>query len=167
MSVENPYAPPAADIEVSEPTQLAGRGVRLGGSMIDGLIMMLILFPVMFATGYWDRAMLGEQTGLDTILLGLLGAVGFFVLHGYLLAKRGQTIGKWMLKIRIVSIHDEKILPFWKVFVYRYLPLLVAGQIQVLGPIVSLVDPLFIFRADRRCLHDLVAGTKVVTVDAP
>ncbi len=167
MSSENPYAPPEADVAVSDPTQLAGRGVRLGGAMIDGLIITLIIIPLMFATGYWDRAMAGEQTSLDTISLGLFGSFMFLVLHGYLLAKRGQTIGKWLLKIRIVSIHDDKILPFWKVFTYRYLPLLIAGQFQILGPIVSLVDPLFIFRADRRCLHDLIAGTKVVTLDAP
>jgi uncharacterized RDD family membrane protein YckC len=29
-------------------------------------------------------------------------------------------------------------------------------------PFYSLVDVLFIFRDDRRCIHDLIAGTKVV-----
>jgi len=29
-------------------------------------------------------------------------------------------------------------------------------------PLYSVVDALFIFRNDRRCIHDLVAGTVVV-----
>jgi len=29
--------------------------------------------------------------------------------------------------------------------------------------LVSLFDAVFIFRDDRRCLHDLLAGTKVVS----
>jgi uncharacterized RDD family membrane protein YckC len=28
--------------------------------------------------------------------------------------------------------------------------------------ILPLLDALFIFRQDRRCIHDLIAGTKVV-----
>jgi hypothetical protein len=31
---------------------------------------------------------------------------------------------------------------------------------------MSLID-IFIFRADRRCLHDLLAGTKVLTMKQP
>jgi uncharacterized RDD family membrane protein YckC len=32
--------------------------------------------------------------------------------------------------------------------------------------LVMLVDPLLIFRSDRRCLHDLLAGTQVIQVPA-
>lgn len=35
---------------------------------------------------------------------------------------------------------------------------------SLLTMVVAFVDPLFIFRADRRCLHDLIAGTEVVAV---
>jgi hypothetical protein len=30
--------------------------------------------------------------------------------------------------------------------------------------VVAFVDPLFIFRYDRRCLHDLIAGTEVIAL---
>jgi hypothetical protein len=43
----------------------------------------------------------------------------------------------------------------------RYLPVQVVGSIPVLGMFASLVDVLFIFRDDRRCVHDLIAGTQV------
>ena len=46
----------------------------------------------------------------------------------------------------------------------RYFPLAVIAQIPFAGGIFSLIDCLFIFREDRRCIHDLIAGTKVVDV---
>ena len=44
----------------------------------------------------------------------------------------------------------------------RYLPVQLAGAIPLVGPIIGLVNILMIFRGDRRCGHDLIAGTRVV-----
>jgi uncharacterized RDD family membrane protein YckC len=38
----------------------------------------------------------------------------------------------------------------------------IIGAIPYLGGIYGLVDALFIFRDDRRCVHDHIAGTRVV-----
>ena len=167
MSSDNPYAPPESEVAVSDPVALAGRGVRLGGAIIDAIIAMAVIFPVVFAMGYWEKAMAGEQTVVGNLWLGVLGIGVFLVLNGYLLANHGQTIGKRLVKTRIVSIDDEEILPFWKVISLRYLPLWILSQIPLLGQIFGLVDSLFIFRGDKRCIHDMIAGTKVVTVRTP
>jgi uncharacterized RDD family membrane protein YckC len=37
----------------------------------------------------------------------------------------------------------------------------VIAQIPVLN-LVMIIDPLLIFRKDKRCLHDLLAGTQVI-----
>lgn len=162
MSDDNPYASPDSDVTVDEPTDLAGRGLRLGGSIIDGIVSILVIVPAMFAMGYWDRAMAGEETVMDSVWLFLLGFGIFLLVNGYLLANRGQTIGKALVKTRIVSVNDEKILSFGKVLSLRYLPVWVLSVIPLVGPIFGLVNVLFIFRSDRRCVHDLIAGTKVV-----
>ncbi len=162
MSDENPFAPPESDVTVDQSGELASRGVRLGAAVIDGLIALLVIWPAMAAFGYWDRALAGPPAPADTILLGGLALVIFVLLHGYLLANYGQTIGKRILGTRIVSIEDDSILPFWKVISYRYLTVWVVTLIPLVGTIFSLVDPLFIFRDDRRCVHDLIAGTKVI-----
>ena len=36
------------------------------------------------------------------------------------------------------------------------------GWVPRAGSFLGLADILFIFRRDRRCLHDLLAGTKVI-----
>jgi len=36
------------------------------------------------------------------------------------------------------------------------------SAIPVVGSFFVLIDTLLVFRADRRCVHDLIAGTKVV-----
>jgi uncharacterized RDD family membrane protein YckC len=36
------------------------------------------------------------------------------------------------------------------------------GQIPVVGQIFSFINILFIFTKEKRCIHDLVAKTKVV-----
>jgi uncharacterized RDD family membrane protein YckC len=46
----------------------------------------------------------------------------------------------------------------------RYLPISLAALIPVIGPYLSLVDVVFIFGSERRCIHDRLAGTKVVKV---
>ena len=95
--------------------------------------------------------------------MGFVGIVAFVALNGYLLATSGQSIGKRIVGTRIVSVHDGKILPFGKVIGLRYLPFWVIAQVPFIGQVITgLVDPLFIFRGDKRCLHDLVAGTKVI-----
>lgn len=39
------------------------------------------------------------------------------------------------------------------------------ADIPLIGPILNLVSILFVFRENRRCVHDHIAGTVVVTPD--
>ena len=64
--------------------------------------------------------------------------------------------------IKIVKISDESLPGFVKIFVLRmFLPGLLFG-IPYLGAVIWLANGLFIFRDDRRCIHDLIAETKVI-----
>jgi uncharacterized RDD family membrane protein YckC len=164
MSENNPYAPPSApvsDTPVAE-EELAGRGTRLAAAIIDGVILGLIVWPIAMAGDSWERATQGEVAMGDMFQLLLVSLLGYLVLHGYLLHKYGQTIGKRLLGIRIVSAYDGQLVSLGKVFGARYVPIQLASVIPVIGNVLPLVDVLFIFREDRRCLHDFIAGTKVV-----
>ncbi len=142
--------------------ELASRGTRLGAALIDGIIGIIAFIPVMSFTGVWEQIAAGETLSFSTAMtLSIAGIIIFLLLHGYFLAQNGQTIGKKVLDIKIVDLHGNKP-EFVSLIARRYLPLWVISQIPFVGGLFGLIDTLFIFREDRRCIHDHIAGTKVV-----
>jgi uncharacterized RDD family membrane protein YckC len=169
MNEHNPYADPTtriADIVDGPPDALAGRGVRLGAVILDGLLLLAVTLPIQWFGGFLPAAMNAARSGysLPYGMLALWGAIGiaiFIAVQALPLHQSGQTWGKRVLNIRIVDLQGNKP-PLWRLLALRYLPLQVLGQIPIFGVIATIVDALLIFRADRRCGHDLIAGTKVV-----
>ena len=147
-----------------EPTlELASRWKRLGGSLLDSLVAMAVTFPVLMVAGTFEHIQKGEAMPVgQRIFFFFFGLALFLVVNGYLLAKHGQTVGKRLVGTRIVSVADEQILPLGSIFLLRYMPLCVIAQVPLFGNLFCLVDVFFIFRPDKRCVHDLIAGTKVV-----
>lgn len=144
------------------PSNLASRWKRLGGALVDGLIATAIVFPVLWATGLFQQQAHGLPLTIHQQIAMLLFGWGvFLILNGYLLYKRGQTIGKVVVKTKIVDLNDE--LPsFGKLLVFRYFIFGIIAQVPIIGPLVSLINSLFIFGKERRCLHDYLANTRVV-----
>ena len=95
------------------------------------------------------------------ILLTFSPIICFFVLHGYLLYERGQTIGKKIMGIAIVTLSNQKP-AFFPLIGQRYFSQWLMGMLPYIGIPLRLLDVLMIFRGDKRCLHDLIAGTKVI-----
>lgn len=161
----NPYASPNASI-VEMPSagpELASFGLRFLGALIDGLIMLMLIVPLMFATGYIGDIMAGKQPGfLENLMMGAMGFVVFMLVQGYFLNATGQTIGKKILGTKIVTMDNQKP-EFVKLILLRYLSIHAIGQIPIIGGIFGLVNAIFIFFGDQRqCLHDRFAGTKVI-----
>lgn len=144
------------------PTNLASPWKRLGATLIDGLAAMVMLMSIMSLTGILQQAFNGRPLTLGQQgFLFVAGWIVFLILNGYLLYDKGQTIGKLVVKLRIVDQNGD-IPSFGKLFGLRYfLPSLIA-QIPFVGGLLSIVDVLFIFGQDHRCLHDYLAGTWVI-----
>ena len=128
MVENNVYSAPESDLGVQEGDMLASRWARLGGTIVDAIAVMAIAGPVMYFSGFWDRAMSGSVSTLETIAYGLLGMAIYLILNGYFLAKHGQTVGKKVVGTRIVSNETNEIIPLWKVFFVRYLPMAIGGE---------------------------------------
>lgn len=166
----NPYERPTAEVAdaaaVGHAADLAGLGERLGAALLDGVIQLIVVVPLMFLGGYWETvmqaAMRGERPGFGyTLVWAAVGFALFVAVQGVPLARHGQTWGKRAMKIRIADLQGSK--PrFSHLLVLRYLPQQALGLIPILGPLLTLVDVLFVFGRDRRCVHDRIAGTRVV-----
>lgn len=163
----NPYATPDAPVMdiPSEGPELASFGIRLLGAIIDGILMLLLVFPLVFAFGFMSISdiMAGIQpTFVDNLKMGTMGFVVFLLVQGYFLNASGQTIGKKILGTKIVTMDNQKP-EFVKLILMRYATIHAIGQIPILGGLFGFVNVLFIFIGDQRqCLHDKFAGTKVI-----
>lgn len=170
MTEENVYQAPQSSVveENNTETLLASRWARLGAAVLDSVILALAVTPVAFALGVFESVLANAEVGAEglsaqyTVTMALLGACAFFLINGYLLATRGQTVGKKLVGIKMVDMSSRQLLPFTKLIGLRYLPVWVVAYLPMLGGILPLIDALFIFRGDKRCIHDLIAGTQVV-----
>jgi uncharacterized RDD family membrane protein YckC len=164
LNHDNPYAPPTAAVQDTddEAGDLAGRGQRFGAALIDGFIGLIAAVPIMLALGTFAYLRAGQPIPTRlTIISALCGFAVFLAIHGYLLKTNGQTVGKRLIGIKIVDL-DDRLPSFGKVVGLRYLPITLVTLVPIAGQFLPLVDVLFIFRKDRRCIHDLIAGTRVV-----
>jgi len=161
---ENFYKPPEAELikDTSDNEALASRWQRLWASLLDGVTIMVVTLPVMYFTGGFDGVARGVQPSLSySLLIGALSLSVFFVLNANLLINKGQTIGKKISGIKIVDLNG-KIPRVKKHLLKRYAAYFIPAQIPVVGQVLSTINILFIFGPQKRCVHDYIAGTKVV-----
>ena len=165
----------------------ASRSIRLVAFILDSIILSVIFLALLFVTGgleivtvesgYADSPFLTESddewlyeeettyavledTSIGARLMhGIYWIIIYFVVNGYLLAKRGQTVGKLICNIQIVNYNTGKVPDMIALGFTRFFCVQIASS--VFYPF-GLINILFIFSDERRCLHDRMANTKVV-----
>ena len=178
----NPYSAPTADLDMGVQAQypvgdLTTPSARLGAVMLDGLIYFAAFIPAMVSAGFSGLAQAGKAGSTLKVyshffgsgfvgIISALAILAIFIYQNYLVTTTGQTIGKRMAKIRIVKLDGSNPGFVYAVLLRSWLGAVISW-IPLVGSIYGLVDALFIFRGDRRCIHDHIAGTKVVTIKAP
>ena len=143
----------AEDLE----SRKAGRGERLAAFVLD-LVAFLVGGVVAGVGG--SVASLGER-GEVAVVVGLLIVSGLLAVNAVLLHRDGQTLGKKMLGIKIVRSDGDRA-GLGRIVGLRILPVRLLGVIPYLGLLISLIDVLMIFGAERRCIHDMIADTIVI-----
>lgn len=142
---------------------------RLAAFLVDNLIVSLALVPFVIPLGL-DIEQYADAENPVTIpfellmKIHILAFVFYVVINGWLLYRYGQTVGKRMLKIAIATM-DYQVPPFNRLILVRHLPFVILAVIP--SPALNLVNIVnwsFVFREDRRCLHDYLAGTQVIDV---
>ncbi|MCR9295328.1 MAG: RDD family protein [bacterium] len=187
-SVVNPYSPVAdarrsmSDAELMRLVEQDNRMLPTGEMDFSGypLATLTSRFLAQLVDGLYQFAalMLGLLSVVAAAKLGFLELpnqrqapydlptlfiFGFFplvasILQWNLIATRGQSIGKLVMCIRIVNLRGTLPGFIHGVLLRNWVRHLLAAVI----PFFSLIDVLFIFGESRRCVHDYLAGTRVV-----
>ena len=130
----------------------ASRQSRLLAKTVDAPFTMV---SILVATFFVPATMpASEAIQLVLIVTGVFGMIAQLVL----LSSEGQTVGKKLLKIKIVRVDDGRNGGFVANVLLRAV---VNGLLSLTG-VYFVVDTLFIFFRNRLCLHDYIAGTWVV-----
>lgn len=163
--------------------QAAEPGPRLVARLIDWIISIASMTPGILMMGgeflnLIMAAMRGEQIDFESVDAPRLAAGAGVLLGGWLLgliiqvillSMRSQSIGKIVMGLKVVRL-DGTPGGFLHAWLLREALITVIGVFLGLLPMIGilfrpafhLTDWCFVFRGDRRCLHDLIAGTKVI-----
>ena len=153
--------------------ELASRGERLAAYLFEVALALpfgLVGGVLGFRLGRAHARQLPLAPSLVFALaLTAVCMTALMIVQMYWLATSGQTLGKRWMKIRIVRL-DGTAAGFVRAVLWRgflnmgvYLTLLLVAGRWLAYPYL-LADILFIFGAQKSCIHDLIAGTKVVRV---
>jgi len=177
-----PVPPVLAEDTVPEPAtavrENASRWVRLPAAMIDGILKTLCYLPITLplTRTVMAEALSGQQRTFAEISQLTSGIVNdnlpralpylllLVVVQLCLLAWRGQSVGKLLLGLRIVCAADDAAPGVLRAFLLRGTVPFMIEQVPIAGFVFWVVDSCYIFRDDHRCLHDLIAGTRVVAL---
>ena len=168
--LNNPYLPSAALgasplLAAQTGQRLAGAGARLVAVILNNLIAAATMIPGVILVGVGSSGQQGDSiTTLQAIGIGLmaLGAMALFVYQLMLYLRTGQTIGKKLMQVKVVSFTDGTVPGFGGLIGLREIVPAIIGAIPLIGFVFYIVDVCFIFRTDRRCVHGLMANTKVI-----
>jgi uncharacterized RDD family membrane protein YckC len=137
---------------------LAAVGRRLAALVIDRLMFAaLFIALVLVATLFEKRE--ATETFFVVLFAGMgLVYVGFIVYEGLMLSARGQTLGKMALKIRVVRPDGTAITTgqAWGRTVLRGVMIYVLSLLNYIPALVT---------KEKTCIHDLVANTRVISID--
>lgn len=166
MDHKSVFAPPTASLTQPDivTTELASRWSRYAAGLID---LLLIIFPLIGSLWLNLHVSIEQDYGIEGawLLSILLSCVWFAILHGYWLFRGGQTLGKLLTGIKIVSHQNHRPIAFSTVFFGRYVPIIIALHIPILGWLILAIDGLVSLGPKRRCIHDWIAGSEVINAD--
>ena len=134
---------------------------RVSAAALDFFVVPTVALIIMLISGALESAEAWSD-GFPWVRVLLLGLTAYLLVNGVLLWRHGQTFGKWVCKIKVVDQNSGQLPAFWKLIVLRapFFPLLHSSLIGFWY--LPAIDLVLGFRADRRCVHDWVCGTKVV-----
>ena len=141
---------------------LAEWGLRVGATIVDGLVLLVPEFLILLAIGLRRTF---TTTNPLYFNLAVLAVGGLYSVY-FLSRPRGQTIGNRAAKTRVVSASSGDSLTF-KTSIIRWLVIgaFSFSYLFYVGVLLAPLDYLWpLWDPRRQTLHDKIAGTIVVLV---
>lgn len=142
----------------------ASKGSRLGGYLIDCLVLAVPTFAIslVFGAVIGRSASAGEQmsdaaAGLYVFLLYVVLPIVGLVYFGYFGGVRGATIGQRAVNIKVIDTRGGGSIGFWR-YVWRMVVLGVTGNLCTLGYWSIFFDG----SGQDRGWHDMAGASRVV-----
>jgi uncharacterized RDD family membrane protein YckC len=137
-----------------------GFWVRVVGVIVDGCISGVVaLIPnvalTMLAASAGPESSLAVSLQILNMVIGL--AIGFFY-YGWFYQNKGATPGKMIFGLRVVDTETGGNIGYGKTFLRQYVGAFLCVLTLGIGYLMVA------FRSDKRGLHDMVAGTRVIRV---
>ncbi|MGD9140707.1 MAG: RDD family protein [bacterium] len=144
---------------------------------VPGFIMLLPAIKRLADDGAGEAALRMLLPFMPEFWIVQLLYLGVLLIQAVLLVERGQTIGKMILRTRIVTLQDKH--PAWyRLLIVRpVLPVVATYRPDLIWPgeawsmvvryclsALLLIDALAIFGSERRTVHDRLAGTRVIDI---
>ena len=136
----------------------AGFWIRLVAVLVDWLVFYATEFSLRLVAGLIWGAQIAELpvfSGTLVAFMFVFGSVYYVALH----ALFGQTVGKMVVRVQVVRTDGGGLAVGRSIL--RSLGYIVSGATLLVGYVIAGL------RRDKRALHDLLAGTRVVYVRAP
>ncbi|MEV0439192.1 RDD family protein [Streptomyces spectabilis] len=134
--------------------ELAHWGLRVGATLLDGLITVVPLYLVVgLAVGIGGEDMTAAASLVSVLALAYTVFMGFYQIH--LEGKTGQTIGKRIVGIRVLREADGRFLGFGMAFVRK-----LAHFLDSIPCYIGYLWPLWDDK--KQCFADKVCGTVVI-----
>ena len=165
---------------------LASIGSRIAAKLVDTLLMVLAsspLFISLYNSPNFDKLLKWAEAGQTRLTsaqqMELMSALpehillltnilvwGLMIAQVLLLMRRGQTIGKMIMGIRILDRQSNAIPRFFNLIIMRGLFTTLAYSLSIFGLVVLVIDLVMMLTSkERLSLHDKIAKTYVVRAD--
>ncbi len=131
----------------------AGFWIRFLAAVVDGIFFTVVGFVI----GFVGTTLWGSDVMESRLMRASLTAFNLLFGSGYYIVCHwtwGQTIGKMVLKLRVVTVEGFPI--SLGASVLRYIGYWLSTLILLIGYVMAGV------RQDKRALHDLLAHTRVI-----
>jgi uncharacterized RDD family membrane protein YckC len=144
---------------------LASRSSRLLAVLIDAFVTFLFFVLMAFLTGISTSEFLNDTFNVKFFLISILSILIFNVIIPTFIWK-GQTLGKRWIKIAVVKDSDEEVdlVTMLLRAVFLFFGQVTLPVISIIINIIAFIDPLLIFRENKKTIHDMIAKTKVIDV---